>query len=336
MEHPSAPTQALDLLAVGETVVDFISTEQTEGGLRQASTFKRYLGGSPANIAVYVSKLGGQAAVISKTGIGAFGQFLKAELRYHGVNTDYLIMDHRVHTSFIFVSRSSTTPDFEASRNGDYKLAPEEIPKEAITRARVVHASTFALSREPCRSAVGRAFELAQAHHKIVSLDPNYSPRIWPNYPEAQAVLKEMYRYATITKPSLDDARRLFGPDYRPEAYIEMFHRLGPKTVILTMGQAGILISHKGNLVGHIPARPIKVVDVTGAGDSFWAGFLVALLDGHSLEECALFAREVVEMKLTTVGPLPTGINRDTLYARLPAPETAVNRNWQSTARGGG
>src|SRR5690606_252366 len=102
-----------------------------------------------------------------------------------GVKTDYLIMDHRVHTTFIFVSQTTGTPDFEASRNGDYKLTPEEIPAEAIARARVIHASTFALSREPCRSAVRKVFQLAHEQSKIVSLDPNYSPVIWPNYQEA-------------------------------------------------------------------------------------------------------------------------------------------------------
>ena len=318
MENSRPLEPDLDLLAVGETLVDFISIEETEEGLRRAATFHRYLGGSPANIAVYVSKLGGQAAIVSKTGIGAFGQFLKSELRYHGVNTDYFIMDHRVHTSIIFVSRTSGTPDFEASRDGDYKLDPAEIPVEAVTRARVVHASTFALSREPCRSAIAKAFQLAHEQGKIVSLDPNYSPVIWPDYKEAQEVMRAMYRYATITKPSLDDAGRFFGPDYSPEEYIQMFHELGPKTVILTMGKEGILISHDGELLGHVPARPIEVVDVTGAGDSFWAGFLVALLDGHPLKRCALFAREIVELKLTTVGPLPSSIDRAEIYARLP------------------
>ena len=313
----STVEQDIDVLTIGETLIDFISTEPSDG-LRDASTFTRYLGGSPANIAVTVSKLGGAAAVISKTGIGALGQFLKGELRYHGVNTDYLIMDHRVHSSIILVSQTSGTPDFEAFRSGDYQLAPEEISEEAISRAKVIHASTFALSMEPCRSAVRRAFELGQAHGKVVSLDPNYSPRIWPNYQEALQVLRELYQYATITKASLDDAHRLFGADKTPEAYITRLHDLGPKTVILTMGKDGSLISENGQLLGHLPARSINVVDATGAGDSFWAGFLVAMLDGHPLKQCLLFAREIVEMKLTRVGPLPDAMDRHKIYDRLP------------------
>lgn len=313
----------IDVLTIGETVVDFISTEPAEG-LREANTFRRYLGGSPANIAVNVAKLGGQAAVISKTGIGAFGQFLKGELQFHGVNTDYLIMDHRVHTSFVFVSQTAGTPDFEASRNGDYKLTPDEVPEEAIARARVVHASTFALSRKPCRLAIGKAFALAHEQGKIVSLDPNYSPVIWPDYKKAQKVVRNMYNYVTITKASLDDAHRFLGPDHPPETYIEMFHELGPKIVILTMGKEGSLISEDGRLLAHLPARPINVVDATGAGDSFWAGFLVAMLDGHPLERCLLFAREIVEMKLSTVGPLPEAIDRHKIYARLPGLASAI------------
>jgi sugar/nucleoside kinase (ribokinase family) len=126
-----------------------------------------------------------------------------------------------------------------------------------------------------------------------------------------------MYRYVNITKPSLDDAGRIFGREYEPENYIEMFHDLGAETVILTMGKEGVLISEDGRLVGHVPTRPVEVKDATGAGDAFWAGFLVALLDGNSLERCALFARELVELKLTRVGPLPLEIDRERLYARM-------------------
>ena len=163
-----------------------------------------------------------------------------------------------------------------------------------------------------------KAFKFAHEQGKIVSLDPNYSPQIWPDHQEAEEVYRQMFRYATITKPSLDDAQRFFGPDHTPEEYIQMYHDMGPKTVIFTMGKEGTLISEDGKLLGHVPVRPLEVVDVTGAGDSFWAGFLVALLDGHPLERCGLFAREIVELKLTTVGPLPSTIERAEIYAKLP------------------
>lgn len=318
------PEGDLDLLAIGEVVVDFISTEETDW-LRNAYTFRKYLGGSPANIATTVGKLGGQAAIVTKTGIGAMGQFLKSELNRASVITDYLIMDHRVHTSIVFISRTAKTADFEAFRGGDYQLTPEEIRESCLERARIVHASTWPLSREPSRSAVEHAFKTAAEAGKVISLDPNYSPQIWPDYRDARATLERMLAYATIAKPSRDDAMRIFGRDRTPEEYIQRFHDMGPEVVIFTMGPDGIIISEGGEME-HIASREIKVVDATGAGDAFWAGFLVAMLDGNPLRRSVLFAREVVERKLSQVGPLPDLIDREDIYALVDAlPEDERN-----------
>jgi fructokinase len=226
-------------------------------------------------------------------------------------------MDHRTHTTVIFVSSTAATPDFEEFRSGDYLLRPEEVSEEAISRTKVVHASTFALSREPCRSAVIGAFRKAREMGKIVSLDPNYSRRVWPDYKEAIGIIREAYRYVNVTKPSADDARRVFGPDYEPEQYIEMFHDLGAGTVIFTMGEEGNLISEDGRVTAHVPTRPVDVADATGAGDAFWAGFLTATLDGNTAERSVLFAREIVERKLSTKGPLPADIDPAEIYASL-------------------
>ncbi|HOS80861.1 MAG TPA: carbohydrate kinase, partial [Anaerolineae bacterium] len=304
-----------DLLVIGETLIDFISVEETES-LLEATTFQRFAGGSPANIAANVAKLGGQAAVISKTGMGAFGQFLKAELGRAGVQTQYMVMDHRVRTSIIFVSRTKGTPDFEPFRDADFRLEPREISEEAIARAKVVHASMWPLSREPARSAVEKAFVLAQEQGKLISLDPNYSPRIWPDTREAREVIRHMMSYTILTKPSLDDARRLFGEGQSPEHYIARFHEMGPRVVVFTMGGAGMILSVEGQQT-FIPAQPVKVVDATGAGDSFWAGFLMALLDGHPLERCVLFAREIVGRKLARIGPLPDNLDRAEIYKAI-------------------
>jgi sugar/nucleoside kinase (ribokinase family) len=147
-------------------------------------------------------------------------------------------------------------------------------------------------------------------------------------------VMRDAYRYVTLTKASLDDASRFFGLGHTPQEYIQMFHELGPKTVVFTMGKRGSLLSEAGRLLGHLPTREIEIVDATGAGDAFWAGFLVALLDGNAPERCLLFAREVAELKLQTVGPLPAHVDRGTLYARLPdiatafAPTAGSTRSW--------
>ncbi len=309
------PDGDLDVLTVGEALVDLIAEEDTER-LRDAELFRRHLGGSPANIALYVAKLGGTAAVVAKTGIGAFGQFVKEELRASGVIDEYLVMDQRVHTSVVFISRTTATPEFEALRAGDHLLEPGEVRPEAVARAKVVHASTFALSRSPCREAVALAFDMAADHGKLISLDPNYSPVVWPQRDEARNVIASMLARATLAKPSMDDSERFFGDRADPETYAARWHELGPPVVVLTMGSEGVLLSHEG-ATAHIPARPVAGGDATAAGDAFWAGFLVALLDGNPLERCARFANAVAARKLATVGHIPGPVDRDEVYASL-------------------
>lgn len=327
MSKPAPPE--IDLLAIGEILIDFISIEPAEA-LLEAKSFQRHQGGSPANLAVNVARLGRRAALLAKMGAGAFGQFLKAELENSGVITDYLMMDPAVQTSLVFVSKTSGTPDFEPYRSGDYRIRPDEIPGEAIQRARLLHTTTWPLSRQPSRSAILHALSLAQQLGKPVSFDPNYSPKVWPNRAEALRTLKKVLQYVTLVKASLDDARRIFGEGDSEEQYIRRLHELGPRTVVFTLGRRGSLISESGRLLGHLPARPVQVVDATGAGDSFWAGFLVAWLDGNPPERCLLFAREVAELKLRTVGALPAALDRQEIYARLPDPQTAFSE-WDVT-----
>ena len=92
MEPEAKP---LDVLTIGEMVVDLISDEKTDT-LSNASTFRRYLGGSPANIAVYVAKLGGRSAVITKLGSDYFGEYVEDQLQHHGVGTEAVRFAHEV------------------------------------------------------------------------------------------------------------------------------------------------------------------------------------------------------------------------------------------------
>jgi fructokinase len=305
-----------DLLAVGEILVDLISTDYAEK-LEDARVFERLQGGSPANLAVNAVRLGARAALAAKAGEDAFGHFLKHSLESSGVDTRYLALEPGFQTSLVFVARTTGTPDFQPYRSADYHLNPQDIPPEAIASSRVVHTTTWPLSRQPSRSTVLDALQSARQLGKVVSFDPNFSLKVWPDLDEARQVMTSALQSVTHTKASLDDARRFFGGDDPPEEYCQRFHDLGPGVVVFTMGKAGSLVSQNGMILERLPARPVEVIDATGAGDSFWAGFLVALLDDLPLEMCLQFAREVVEIKLQTIGTLPEGISKEEILRRI-------------------
>ncbi len=314
MQRWPVPEGELDALIVGEALVDLISVEPAES-LQAAHTFRRYVGGSPANIANTLARLGKRVALAARVGVDAPGRLVLDWLRAAGVDDTYLRADRRFHTSLVMVTRTAGTPDFDVFREADYQLTLDEVPMAAVDRARLVHASSWPLSREPARSLVEALFARAQAAGKWISLDPNYSPKVWPRPEEAQEVMRHVMRYVTLSKPSLDDAERLFGEGLRPEAYLERFHAMGPRAVVLTMGAQGMWLSVDGERL-FMPAQRVEVRDATGAGDAFWAGFLTALLDGAAWDVCMRFAREVVGLKLGTIGPFAEPLDTSALYAR--------------------
>ncbi|MBV9281815.1 MAG: glycosyltransferase [Chloroflexi bacterium] len=310
----------LDVLGVGETVVDFISHEQVNS-LRTARAFTRYLGGQPANVAVYVAKLVGRSAMLSKVGTEYFGDFLEDELQHHGVSTEALHRTDVAPSTSVFVTRTVTVPDFQVNRGADTLLDIRDVPEELIERARAVHTSTFALAVEPQRSAIRRALRLALRHGKVVSLDPNFSPRVWPDKEEAWEVLAEIMPAVTIVKPSLEDARRLF--DYNMDdnelesSCLREFHDLGARVVIVTRSGGMVTVSHDGTAERVGPLPMVKVENVTGGRDAFWSALLVSHLDGKPWPFCVRFAHEVAALKLQTVGHVERMIDRAKLYRRV-------------------
>ncbi len=310
----------LDLLAVGETIVDFISHEMAHS-LRTAGQFSRYLGGQSANVAVYVAKLGGRSAIITKLGSDYFGEYVEDQLQHHGVNTEAVSRTSEAATTNAFVTRTVSIPDFQVNRGADALLAVRQVDEEMISRARIVHTSAFALSKDPQRLAVRRAMRLGSRFGKIVTLDPNYDPRVWPDKVEAWEVLAEVMPYVTIVKPSLEDARRLFDVNMDEETLeetaISEFHDLGAKIVILTRSGGIVTVSDNGNVERVGPLPKVKIENVTGARDAFWSALLMAHLDGKDWPEAVHFAHEVASLKLRVEGHVERMIDRESLYAGL-------------------
>ncbi len=293
----------IDILCVGELLTDYISQEDKP--LKDVKVFKKFLGGSPTNIVLHTKELGGRPLIVTKIGDDEDGKFLLKILKLHGVIDSHVKIGKKRTTKSIIgrlKDKNSETPEFEIIRGADTELLVEDIEMELIKKTKVVHINAFSLAEEPTRSTILHVIKEAHKYKRVVSFDPNYRRSVWPNVKEAMQVFSEVYKYVDLTKPSLDDARSLFGR-LEPKEYIKKYHKLGAKIVVLTMGSKGSMISAGGEIF-EIPVEQCNAKDATGAGDLYWSVFLKALLRGHKLVNCGKMASFSSTKAVMTEGAL--------------------------------
>ncbi len=263
-----------------------------------------------------MARLGNATALVACVGDDNLGRFLIQQVAEAGVNTDNITTDAQEPTSLVIVSRTSGTPDFIAYRTADCCIKTEQLPDSLLQQARIFHTTCFALSRQPAQTVIVEAAQRAQLAGCQVSIDANYAPSLWPDREQAWRVLTDYCAAGAFVKLSEDDAARLYNGPQPIERILSDFHRMGASLVCLTLGAEGSLVSYDGgaNQV-RIPGRKVDVVDATGAGDAYWAGFLTAHLDNLTPEQCAKAGAALAKLKLTRQGALTGTIHREDIYS---------------------
>jgi fructokinase len=251
-----------------------------------------------------MAKMGLRSGLAACVGEDGFGRFILDQITADNVSTDYLQTTEEAPTSVAIITRHTRTADFLIARGADSYLQSTPAIEVAAANSRIVHTSAFGLSRDPARTTILNALKIAKQSGALVSLDPNYHPKIWPDALAFPTVLKSAYQFVAISKPSLDDCVRLFGPGLEPTEYAQRFLDWGCHIVVLTMGAQGLLLAISSGELYQIEANAIPVVDSTGAGDAFWAGFLAAILDGTPAVDAARMGQVLAEVKLGAVGPM--------------------------------
>jgi fructokinase len=302
------------LVSAGELLGDLIGTEFTQN-LADTEYFRRFQGGSPANLAANLARLGYQTALVASVGQDNLGHYLVQKVAETGVETKYIGQNSNAPTSIVLVSRTKSTPDFIAYRQADCLIEPALIPDELLQNASFFHTTCFALSLNPARTTIIEAAKRAQAAGCVVSLDANYAPSIWPNRREAVQIIAAYCQHQAFVKLSEDDAERIFGTTLSNDTIIENFHQMGAQLVCLTLGAKGSIVSFEGGKQRvEVASKPLEVKDATGAGDAYWSGFLAAWLDAKTPTECAKAGAAMAALKISTVGPLPAQVSKNVLY----------------------
>lgn len=300
--------KSIDIICIGEILIDFIGHE-VNTSINRTKNYHRFLGGSPTNVAVNASRLGLNVVLVASCGQDGLGDYIIRKLKSTNVDTNAIKKSEFSPTSVIFISKSTETPDFIPYRQADCEIMEDQLPDEILKQAKIFHTTCFALSKNPARTTILKKAKKAKQLGLKLSIDINFSEKIWPNREEAKEVLKEYLANDPLVKLSEDDCYRLF-TEHKTEDYIfDYFHSLGVTTICLTKGKNGVVISdlNKG-LVFQNAMEIDKIQDTTGAGDAFWTGFLFAQIQKYSLEESLTIAQKLAAIKLQNVGRLPDNI----------------------------
>ena len=243
-----------DLFTMGELIVDMISDDY-EG-------YTKHFGGSPANIAMNVKKLGGNSVIAASVGKDSFGDYLISCLNKRNINTNYINQVDKA-TSMVVVTKSKDTPVPIFYRDADYDLQYNEDINYILENTKILHFSSWPLSQHKSRKTMEKVLEEGRKNNI--------------------EYIKNIIKKVDIIKPSEVDAERLFGED-SPENQVKKFVDLGAKLVIMTLGKDGAIVTNgKETLKFETLAK--EIVDTTGAGDAFWSGFYTGITKGYTLKK---------------------------------------------------
>lgn len=248
-----------EFLVLGESVVDCV--ERGDG------TVTTHPGGSAANVAVGLARLGRTVDFLTQLGADSHGVLMRAHLEEAGV---------RVRTSGGGDVRTpSARAVLDESGAAQYELDVDwrlEVSAARVDRAHL-HLGSFAAFLGAAPTAVDDTLRQACVA-STTSFDPNIRPALLPPSPLVRERLETLLTWIDVVKASDEDIAWLY-PGRDPIDAISHWLDLGPSLAVVTMGSEGSIAATSVGPV-RVPPEPVEVVDTVGAGDSYMS----ALLDG--------------------------------------------------------
>lgn len=277
---------------MGRVGVD-IYPDQVGVGLDRVSSFGKYLGGSPTNVAVAAARHGRSSAVITRTGADPLGRFVHRALRGYGVDDRFVHPVPGLATPvtmceifppddfpLYFYGRTPTAPDLQ--------IRAEELDLAAVAEADLFWATVTGLCQEPSRTATLEALRARDGKRGTTVLDLDYRPVFWESREQARPHVVEALRHATAACGNLDEWETAVGTRDPHEA-ARAGRELGLSLAVVKQGPDGVLAVDEHGSV-RVPPVPVEVVNGLGAGDAFGGALCHGLLSGWPTEDVMRFA----------------------------------------------
>ena len=270
----------LKFACIGECMIELNHIDLVQGAARIG------FAGDTLNTSIYLSRLGCDVSYITNLGTDAFSTKMLHRFKDEGINCG-LIGKHETCLPGVYA--------IETDHSGERSFHYWREASAARTLFSGIGASladlsgfdviylsgiTLAILPPVMRAAlIATAAELRGAGKQVV-FDTNYRPRLWPDDATARASFEAMWAVTSVALPSYDDEERLY-PGLSPLQIVNRIAGFGPQEVVLKNGARGPMIRFQGKTVQTTMAPAARVVDTSGAGDSFNAGYLAARFRGE-------------------------------------------------------
>ncbi|SPN75045.1 5-dehydro-2-deoxygluconokinase [Brochothrix thermosphacta] len=281
-------TKKYDLIAVGRACIDLNAVEFNRP-MEETMTFAKYVGGSPANVAIGLAKLGLKPGFIGKLADDQHGRFIKTYMTAAGVDMEETVLDtagHKTGLAFTEIkSPSECSILMYREEVADLYLEASEVDEAYIKQARLLLVSGTALSMSPSREAILTAVAYAKKNNVPVVFELDYRPYTWQSLEDTAVYYSLVANQADIIIGTRDEFDRLENKEGgKNEETIAALFQHSAQLIVIKHGVEGSYAYTKAGDVYNGKAYKTKVLKTFGAGDSYAAAFIYAVLAGKSIE----------------------------------------------------
>lgn len=293
-------------VVIGRVGMD-LTPEPVDTKTQEATSMMVAIGGSSANMAVGLSKLGCRSALVTAVSDDSVGWYCLGQLDGYGVDRTHvkkITGEYRTSLAVYETRIENNQSVIYRNNAADFQMDAADVEAVDYSRFGALITAGTVFAAEPSRSATFRAFELARAAGVPVIFDIDYRPYSWPSPQVAQEVLSRAGALADIIVGNDEEFGFMAGGI---DKGLDMARELAATSagiVVYKLGPEGAVTFAGGEEI-RTGIYPVKAVKPTGAGDSFMAGFMASLADGRPMKEAILRGSACASIVVSKAGCAP-------------------------------
>ncbi|MUV14924.1 carbohydrate kinase family protein [Noviluteimonas gilva] len=313
----------MKVVCFGEALIDFLAQPAATPDAPRA--FLQFAGGAPANVAVAVARLGGQAQFVGMLGVDMFGDFLLDSLRNAGVDTTGIVRTDAARTALAFVQLDADGErhfNFYRPPAADLLFRDAHFHEASFAQTSVFHVCSNSLTEADIAQATLQGMARARAAGAVVSLDLNLRPALWPEKTDPRPRLWNALREADLVKLARNELEYLAQALPGGEAAVVQRILEGHARLVVITDGADPLQWHTRASSGEVGALRVQAVDTTAAGDAFVGGVLFRLaelgVDGARFPQFASDATAIADALRFGAAVGALAVTRQGAFAAMP------------------